>query len=186
MQADTIVPDPGNPQSLNRYSYVYNNPMLYNDPTGHYAPGICHNNNCWPDPEDEYPATDLEPYSHLPTGGPAAPSLAACAPGLKCTRVRDTRYFSLPPPPPEGGDVFLVFFATCGAISFTGVGAVACDVADRSSPSLSVQPLVVPGSILRELRHLAFMPGEVVLSGQQRALTEPSRHRGQPTLVTSR
>ncbi|MSP13295.1 MAG: hypothetical protein EXR62_10110 [Chloroflexi bacterium] len=34
-QADTIVPQPGNPQSLNRYSYVNNNPLRYNDPSGH-------------------------------------------------------------------------------------------------------------------------------------------------------
>ena len=34
---DTIVPDPRNPQSLNRYSYVYNNPVKYSDPTGHYS-----------------------------------------------------------------------------------------------------------------------------------------------------
>jgi RHS repeat-associated protein len=35
ISADTIVPDPANPQSLNRYSYVYNNPVIYVDPTGH-------------------------------------------------------------------------------------------------------------------------------------------------------
>jgi RHS repeat-associated protein len=35
LTADSIVPDPGNPQSLNRYSYVYNNPVMYVDPTGH-------------------------------------------------------------------------------------------------------------------------------------------------------
>lgn len=34
MQADTIVPNPANPQSLNRYSYVLNNPLRYTDPTG--------------------------------------------------------------------------------------------------------------------------------------------------------
>ncbi len=34
-QADSIVPDPGNPQSLNRYSYVYNNPLRYTDPSGY-------------------------------------------------------------------------------------------------------------------------------------------------------
>jgi len=33
---DTIVPDYMNPQSLNRYSYVLNNPLYYKDPTGHY------------------------------------------------------------------------------------------------------------------------------------------------------
>jgi RHS repeat-associated protein len=35
-QADTIVPSPGNPQSLNRYSYVLNSPLVYVDPTGHF------------------------------------------------------------------------------------------------------------------------------------------------------
>ena len=33
--ADTIVPDPTNPQAYNRYSYVYNNPLRFNDPSGH-------------------------------------------------------------------------------------------------------------------------------------------------------
>jgi RHS repeat-associated protein len=35
ISADTIVPSPSNPQALNRYSYVLNNPMIYADPTGH-------------------------------------------------------------------------------------------------------------------------------------------------------
>lgn len=35
ISADSIVPAPGNPQSLNRYSYVLNNPLRYTDPTGH-------------------------------------------------------------------------------------------------------------------------------------------------------
>jgi RHS repeat-associated protein len=34
IQADSIVPAPGNPQSLNRYAYVYNNPLRYTDPSG--------------------------------------------------------------------------------------------------------------------------------------------------------
>lgn len=33
--ADTIVPDPGDPQSFNRYSYTLNNPIKYRDPSGH-------------------------------------------------------------------------------------------------------------------------------------------------------
>src|SRR4030065_178356 len=44
LQADTIVPSPGNPQSLNRYSYVLNNPLRYKDPSGHKtceAAGLC-------------------------------------------------------------------------------------------------------------------------------------------------
>jgi RHS repeat-associated protein len=35
ISADSIVPNPANPQSLNRYSYCYNNPLKYTDPTGH-------------------------------------------------------------------------------------------------------------------------------------------------------
>ena len=39
VSADTIVPNPGDPQSLNRYSYVRNNPLKYTDPSGHiYGP----------------------------------------------------------------------------------------------------------------------------------------------------
>ena len=40
VQADTIVPEPGNPQSLNRYSYVENNPVRYTDPSGHCVFGL--------------------------------------------------------------------------------------------------------------------------------------------------
>jgi len=36
-QHDTIIPDPGNSQSLNRFSYGYNNPVKFNDPSGHAA-----------------------------------------------------------------------------------------------------------------------------------------------------
>ncbi len=35
VQADSIIPDPYNPQSLNRYAYVLNNPVKYADPSGH-------------------------------------------------------------------------------------------------------------------------------------------------------
>jgi RHS repeat-associated protein len=34
VQPDTVVPEPGNPQALNRYSYTLNNPLRYTDPTG--------------------------------------------------------------------------------------------------------------------------------------------------------
>ncbi len=35
ISADTVVPNAGNPQALNRYSYVGNNPLKYTDPSGH-------------------------------------------------------------------------------------------------------------------------------------------------------
>jgi RHS repeat-associated protein len=37
MQADPIVQAPDNGQSLNRYSYVFNNPLSFTDPTGYIA-----------------------------------------------------------------------------------------------------------------------------------------------------
>jgi len=35
ISADPIVPEPYNPQSLNRYSYCLNNPLIYVDPSGY-------------------------------------------------------------------------------------------------------------------------------------------------------
>jgi RHS repeat-associated protein len=49
-QPDTIVPMPGNPQTLNRYTYTLNNPVLYRDPTGH---DVCIGPFCVPVPSPE-------------------------------------------------------------------------------------------------------------------------------------
>jgi RHS repeat-associated protein len=46
-QADSIVPEPDNPQSLNRFSYTLNNPLKYTDPSGHSS--VCGSANS--DPE---------------------------------------------------------------------------------------------------------------------------------------
>ena len=35
LSADTIVPDPSNPQGLNRFGYSLSNPLKYTDPSGH-------------------------------------------------------------------------------------------------------------------------------------------------------
>ncbi|HFQ92974.1 MAG TPA: RHS repeat-associated core domain-containing protein [Anaerolineae bacterium] len=40
LSADTLVPDPQNPQSLNRYACVLNRPLNFSDPTGHRECGI--------------------------------------------------------------------------------------------------------------------------------------------------
>lgn len=36
LQRDTVVDDPGNPQTLNRYGYAANNPLSNLDPSGHF------------------------------------------------------------------------------------------------------------------------------------------------------
>ncbi|NOX60759.1 MAG: hypothetical protein GXP42_02235, partial [Chloroflexi bacterium] len=43
VQADTIVPEPGDPMSLNRYLYTLGNPVRFTDPTGHY---LCVDTEC--------------------------------------------------------------------------------------------------------------------------------------------
>ena len=35
--ASIVIPNPANPQSLNRYSYTLNNPLRYTDPSGHFT-----------------------------------------------------------------------------------------------------------------------------------------------------
>ena len=65
---DTIVPNPSNGQDYNRYTYVLNNPIPYNDPSGHcsdYVP--CEGDG--PTTTDESPTgTSYIPYSGSPGG----------------------------------------------------------------------------------------------------------------------
>jgi RHS repeat-associated protein len=46
LSADTIVPGYGNPQNLNRYGYVRNNPLRYTDPSGHKPCGDGEDTDC--------------------------------------------------------------------------------------------------------------------------------------------
>jgi RHS repeat-associated protein len=70
LSADTIVLGYTNPQNLNRYSYVRNNPIKYNDPTGHGVDcGIgmgCVSTN----PRGVYPGSPkiIPPRKHTSTG----------------------------------------------------------------------------------------------------------------------
>jgi RHS repeat-associated protein len=41
VSADRVVPEAGNPQTLNRYAYAGNSPVRYTDPSGHCTPEEC-------------------------------------------------------------------------------------------------------------------------------------------------
>jgi len=45
-QPDTIIPDPLNPADFDRYSYVRNNPVIQNDPSGHRTCRIMSEDGC--------------------------------------------------------------------------------------------------------------------------------------------
>jgi RHS repeat-associated protein len=46
VSADTIVPNAGNPQALNRYTYALSNPLKYTDPSGHRVDDGCQTEGC--------------------------------------------------------------------------------------------------------------------------------------------
>ena len=46
LSADSIVPNPGDSQALNRYMYVLGNPLKFSDPSGHAACGA-DDRACW-------------------------------------------------------------------------------------------------------------------------------------------
>jgi RHS repeat-associated protein len=61
IQPDIIVPDCQNPQSLNRYSYVYNNPLRFRDPTGN-----------WPEWLDRLRGATMQFVNDMTFGAPTA------------------------------------------------------------------------------------------------------------------
>ncbi len=84
IQADTIVPEPGNPQDLNRYSYAANNPLRFSDPSGHwyYDPGCqClvqtrdSGHNYWTDPVStrHHSGSRYLNYDETPESSPITP-----------------------------------------------------------------------------------------------------------------
>ncbi len=82
LQADSIVPSPANPQSLNRYSYVLNSPLRYIDPTGHAH---------WVGEEGDYhwlnPYTRPKPTLQSTNAPDATATLASSTQQSESTRV---------------------------------------------------------------------------------------------------
>jgi len=76
ISADSIVPEPANPQSLNRYSYVINNPLLYTDPTGHdfwkdlgnFFKRLCGDNGCFAGASGNEEGFHSKPYVNVNSG----------------------------------------------------------------------------------------------------------------------
>jgi RHS repeat-associated protein len=72
LSPDPIVPDPTNPQSLNRFSYVVNRPLVFWDPSGH---------NYCPDPDEPCdPGPNTPPYTPPPPSS-VPPPLVDFGPG---------------------------------------------------------------------------------------------------------
>jgi RHS repeat-associated protein len=87
ISADTIVSSLANPQSLNRYAFVLNNPLKYTDPTGHTS--VC--GFSYSDPECE--------GNYTPTRRPTRP----VANGGGYQYVPDAGVDNTPAPLPAGG-----------------------------------------------------------------------------------
>jgi len=59
ISADSIVPNPNNPQSFNRYSYCLNNPLRYVDPSGHDPDGWTSYHDTWYSTDNGVPGDEL-------------------------------------------------------------------------------------------------------------------------------
>ncbi len=74
IQADSIVPNPGSAKGFDRYSYGYNNPLSFTDPSGHFpqeppSSTPCIDGICLPNGEPGTSPPAAPPPSTPPSGG---------------------------------------------------------------------------------------------------------------------
>jgi 5,10-methylenetetrahydrofolate reductase len=77
LQLDTLLPGAGNPQNWNRLSYVRNNPVRFNDPSGHdvNCPGKSADECGRKPPSTPTPTTPVVAVCGTSENGPTAPGL---------------------------------------------------------------------------------------------------------------
>ena len=121
LQADPFVQSPKNSQSLNRYTYVYNNPLSYTDPSGYFSL-----KKIW---------RKVRPFVAIAVvvvGMIVAPELAFLWGGL-------SGYIS-------SGNITGALIGAFGALAFQGVGSAFRSLAETTRAGL--QGLVQAGKVL--------------------------------------
>ncbi|MFQ6102534.1 MAG: RHS repeat-associated core domain-containing protein, partial [Anaerolineae bacterium] len=168
ISADTVVPGPGNPQDLNRYAYVRNNPLNYTDPSGHRA---CLDEECnWV----ENPVS-----GEIIWRGPGAPPSSALPKDLLAPLEPD-HPTGLPPVVDWLAQPLLhiwprVKFYESG-VRFSGMlgeTEIECGIKDDArlltdSPFLvspSATRVYLPGGLWLETESDGFLPGRLTLGG---------------------
>lgn len=97
---DPIVQDPANPQSLNRYSYVMNNPLKYVDPTGLWWTVDAECNTVWEDDQTGEQIPDYVYYARLRDGQAGTTPPPATTPPPPASTPAPTPGTPTPTPPP--------------------------------------------------------------------------------------
>jgi RHS repeat-associated protein len=88
LQPDTLIPDTQNPQAWNRYAYALNNPIRYNDPSGHK---ICEDMDCKND--GDAPSSS---GGSVIKGSDKKEGKYACVDGYGCFDTKHLRDFGYP------------------------------------------------------------------------------------------
>jgi hypothetical protein len=135
MQPDTIIPDITSPQSLNRYSYVTNRPINFNDPTGHNEECGIGESGCsagtYTPPPDQSGSLDrvLKKYGITTEGGTREQKYAALRGAYLVGRRLSTVYGDTPEADnfyKVHGDIHIVFGANSGGVCKTNTGTITC------------------------------------------------------------
>jgi RHS repeat-associated protein len=179
VSADTVVPEAGNPQALNRYAYANNNPLRYNDPSGHFPPS----------PED-YPLMEeaIKYFGKLGwevVGDPRAKSLYANAADLVLTQGENVLAVELKD---VGGNVTLgtlgksAKFGDYGG-SISRVSRSAERLLTSSNSQLSLESQTVKNAYdAGKLQNALFTSAEGVSEGAQEQFNAAYRRTGQGTV----